>query len=186
MNLSFLRNAFFGTILAGTVLVGCSSKSWDINEVKHWYDVQPENWDECMDMARKANFNNNPDKAVEIYKYAITMAETDEGKDDVRVAQSAAALASLQHRRGILSDAEKYYKKAIPIFEASVGASNPIVIENKRYLVDVLNKSGKLDEAKELDKTLPIIAKKKKTSKSSKSSKRLVRSKRNQSPRKRK
>lgn len=125
-----------------------------------------------MDLARKATFKNHPDTAIEIYKYAITMAESEEGRNDTKVAQSEAALAALQHRRKMYSDAEDYYKKAITIFEANFGSNNPIVIEHKRYLVDVLNKSGKLDEAKALDKTLPkITTKPVKTKKHSNSSK---------------
>lgn len=144
--------------LSTALMIGCSSKSWDLSDVKHWYDVQPENWDECMELARKANFNNEPDKAVEIYKLAIDMAKTDAGKDDMRVAQAAAALASLQQRRGAYQDAETYYKRAIPVFESNVGSSNAIVIENKRFLVEVLNKQGKCDEAKQLEKQLPKVA----------------------------
>lgn len=165
------RTFMLATLLAGVglstaLMVGCSSsKSWDLSDVKHWYEAQPENWDECMDFARKATFNNEPDKAVEIYKLAMEMAKTDAGKDDMRVAQSAAALASLQQLRGAYQDAEMYYKKAIPIFESNVGSSNPIVIENKRYLVEVLNKQGKCDEAKQLEKQLPrVVTKTKKTS----------------------
>lgn len=151
-----LANLITCVVLGTSILVACS-KSWDLTDVKHWYDEPPENWDQCMDWARKATSANEPDKAVDLYKFAIEMIETEEGKSDMRVAQAAAALASLQQRRGMFRDAETYYKKAIPIFEANVGKSNPIVIENKRYLVDVLKRLGQTEEASILEKGLPKV-----------------------------
>lgn len=174
-----LANLVTCVVLGTSCLVACS-KSWDLNDVKHWYDEPPENWDQCMDWARKATTANEPDKAVDLYKYAIEMIETEEGKNDMRAAQAAAALASLQQRRGIFRDAETYYKKAIPIFEANVGKSNPIVIENKRYLVECLKRLGQTEEASNLEKDLPKVQVRPTAKKSVPSKRKVTRKRRKQ------
>ncbi len=119
-------------------------------QVKESFDVQPGTFDECMSAGSKAMQNNDPDKAVALFRQATKIAEDVYGPDDLRVANAAEPAADILKGQAKLSEAEVLYQKAYGVLKKSEKPGSSDLERVEKSYADVLVKNFKLDQAKKV------------------------------------
>jgi tetratricopeptide (TPR) repeat protein len=135
-------------LTCSTILSGCF-KEWDLNEVKGWYDKQPETWDEFIAAANTDLQAGKTDKAAEKFQHALEMAEAQWGPSDLRVATSAKQYAMMLASRYKNAEAEPLFKRALEIQAKQMKPSDPDLLDTRKRLHDVLLLLFKPEEAKQ-------------------------------------
>jgi tetratricopeptide (TPR) repeat protein len=136
-------------LTCSTILSGCF-KEWNLDEVKEWYEKQPDSWDEYIAAANADILAGKTERAAERYQHAMEMAEAQWGPNDLRVATSAKQFAIMKANAYKWTEAEPLYKKALEIQAKELKPGDPEVIDTRKRLHDVLMQLFKPDEAKQV------------------------------------
>lgn len=156
--------AFALSLLSVALLSGCI-REMTLEDVRNMQEPQPTNWEQYMASANRAVSQGKYDKAAERYQQAMDDADAKFGPNDLHIATSACYFAKMQNNLGHFTDAERLYKRALEVQQATLKATDPDVIQTRKDLADVLLKLYKEDEAKQIlagIKSTPASTKKQK------------------------
>jgi tetratricopeptide (TPR) repeat protein len=140
-----------GLIFTLTIISACADPKHIWNSIDSWQSpISVTTYDEYMSAASEKVNSGDSKTAIDMYRKAVEEAKSEYGPYDLRIATSASYLASYYASLGLFGEAETYYKEALTVDQAALGANNPETIRVKNALADVLVKLFKVDEANRL------------------------------------
>lgn len=140
------NKSLIACFLVAVLVSGCG-RELTFDDVRSWYEKQPDGYSEFIEFGNNAKYQGKYDKAKEYYERAMEWAEVEWGPNDLRIVTPAVCYAKMQTGLGKFADAERLYKRAWEIQKLHLPPNHKEVIEVRKELAAVLMQQYKKDEA---------------------------------------
>jgi tetratricopeptide (TPR) repeat protein len=118
---------------------------------------QDTDWKTLDAEARSLCKQGHYDRAIEVAKKALEIAEKALGPDHPDVATSLNNLAALYQTQGQYAQVEPLYKRSLAIREKALGPNHPLVAQSLENLAALYKATNRAEEAEALKKRAEAI-----------------------------